>query len=200
MIVTNEVFVLQLLVLLALCVLILIRMFSLNHQAVRSSENMHSYVLQKVMNAPIPTFFDTHTVGEVLNRFAKDLEVVDSSIPEFFLQFMTNWFQIGAIFLLCVWSTPLFLAFIAPLAYAFYKVYVNFACVQRDLKRLESVCRTPVYSSFSETLNGLDTIRAYGDSQRFIENHLRRMNRLQKVSSTICLHSIRCLFIDIDLS
>lgn len=166
---------------LALLFLILLRMFSLNGQAVRSSKNMHNYIFQRVVAAPIPTFFDTHTVGEVLNRFAKDLEVVDSSIPEFFLQFMTNWYQIGAIFVLCVWSTPYFLIFLAPMSYAFYKVYVNFACVQRDLKRLESVSRTPVYSSFSEALNGLDTIRAYGDSERFIYNHLSRMNRLQKV-------------------
>ena len=157
------------------------RMVSLNSQSVRSSKNIHSYVLQRVMAAPVPTFFDTHTVGEVLNRFAKDLEIVDTSIPEFFLQFLTNWFQISSIFILCIWSTPYFLAFMAPLAYAFYKVYVNFACVSRDLKRLESVSRTPVYSSFSETLNGLDTIRAYGDSDRFIQSHLSRMNRLQKV-------------------
>lgn len=166
---------------LSLTALILVRMVSLNSQAVRSSSNIHSYILQKVMNAPIPSFFDTHTVGEVLNRFAKDLEIVDTSIPEFFLQFLTNWFQIAAIFMLCVWSTPLFLVMMAPLAFAFYKVYVNFACVSRDLKRLESVCRTPVYSSFSETLNGLDTIRAYGDSERFIQNHFCRMDRLQKV-------------------
>jgi ATP-binding cassette subfamily C (CFTR/MRP) protein 1 len=169
-------------VLLALCALVLLRMAALNSQAVRSSGNIHTYILSRVLNAPIPSFFDVHTVGEVLNRFAKDLEIVDTSIPEFFLQFLTNWFQIAAIFLLCVWSTPYFLLLMAPLSYAFYKVYASFACVSRDLRRLEGLMRTPVYASFSETLSGLDTIRAYGDGDRFIACHRARMDRLQKVS------------------
>jgi ABC-type multidrug transport system fused ATPase/permease subunit len=165
-----------------LLVLVLSRMVCLNTTSVKSSRNIHNSVFRHVMTAPIPTFFDTHTVGEVLNRFGKDMEIVDTSIPEFFLQFLINWFQVGSVFILCIWSTPYFLLFMLVLSFAFYKVYINFACVSRDLKRLESISRSPVYASFSETLNGLDTIRAYGDVNRFVSNHLKRMARNNKIS------------------
>ena len=110
------------------------------------------------------------------------MEIVDTSIPEFFLQFLINWFQVGSIFILCIWSTPYFLLFMLFLSFAFYKVYMSFSCISRDLKRLEGISRTPVYSSFSETLSGLSTIRAYGDRRRFTEGHLRKMDRSNRIS------------------
>ena len=38
----------------------------------------------------------------------------------------------------------------------------------RELQRLDSISRTPIYTQFSETLSGVDVIRAYNDSDRFI--------------------------------
>ena len=37
----------------------------------------------------------------------------------------------------------------------------------RELKRSESVTKSPIFGLFGETLNGVATIRAYGDSARF---------------------------------
>lgn len=120
--------------------------------------------------------------AQVLNRFAKDMEVCDTSIPEFLMQFMINWVQVMSIFAICVWTTPLFLVFLVPLAYAFVSVFISFAGVSRDLKRLESMYRSPVYASFREALDGLDTIRAFGDSARFVNAHLLRMDFFHRVS------------------
>jgi len=37
----------------------------------------------------------------------------------------------------------------------------------RELQRLDSISRSPIYSYFSETLTGIDTIRAFKLDQRF---------------------------------
>lgn len=79
--------------------------------------------------------------GEILNRFSKDMETVDSSVPEFMLQVLINWAQVFSIFALCISVTPYFVLAMIPLAIGFYKMYNYFANASRDLKRLESITR-----------------------------------------------------------
>ncbi len=158
---------------------LLLRSVYLNVFAVRSSSVLHASVLRRVLSAPITTFFDTHTVGAILNRFSKDMETVEVSIPEFMLQLLINWFQVFSVFGLCIWASPWFVIILIPLGFGFFKVYTFFSCSSRDLKRLESVSRSPIYTSLSETLTGLETIRAYGDNERFLSTHMKRMQRNQ---------------------
>ena len=110
------------------------------------------------------------------------MEVCDASIPEFLMQFLINWVQVISIFGICIWTTPLFLVFLVPLGYSFISVFFSFSGVSRDLKRLEGIYRSPVYTSFSESLDGLDTIRAFGKSDLFVENHMVRMEFYQRIS------------------
>ena len=58
------------------------RSYYLNLAALLSSAGIHRRVFRAVLSAPVPLFFDTHTVGEVLNRFAKDTEIIDSSVSQ----------------------------------------------------------------------------------------------------------------------
>jgi ATP-binding cassette subfamily C (CFTR/MRP) protein 1 len=67
-----------------------------------------------------------------------------------------------------------------PLAVGFYMMFQYFSAVSRDLKKLEAVTRSPIYAALSETLTGLETIRAYGDTDRFFQNYLARMERNEK--------------------
>lgn len=164
-----------------LLVLQMLRSQWLNYFSVRSAEAIHKLVFCRIIQAPVPTFFDTHTVGEVLNKLAKDTEVMDSSVPEFMLQVLINWAQVGSIFALAIWATPYLVILLCPLSYGFYRLFQCFSAVSRDLKRLESVTRSPVYSSLSETLSGLDTIRAYGATSRFLATHRKKMDRNQKL-------------------
>lgn len=50
----------------------------------------------------------------------------------------------------------------------------------RQLKRLESVSRAPVYTHFNETLLGTSVIRAFGEQQRFIRESDSRVDHNQK--------------------
>lgn len=164
-----------------LLVTLYIRSVCLNVFAVQSSKVLHATVLRKVLSAPITTFFDINAIGGILNRFSKDMETVDANIPEFMLQFMINWLQIVSVFAMCIWASYWFAIILVPLAVGFYHIYLHFSNVSRNIKMLESVSRSPVFSSLSETLTGLDTIRAYGDSKRFQSTHLARMSENHKL-------------------
>ena len=67
----------------------------------------------------------------VLNRFAKDTEIVDSVVPEFLLQFLTGWTQILSVFALCLWSTPYFVIVMVPMMVMFVRLFRQFANIQQ---------------------------------------------------------------------
>ena len=78
-----------------------------------------------------------------------------------------------AIFTLAVISTttPAFIALIVPLAAVYYWVQRYYLRTSRELKRLDSVSRSPIYAHFQESLGGITTIRAYRQQQRFAQEN-----------------------------
>lgn len=72
--------------------------------------------------------------------------------------------------------TPLALPMLVPIMLLFYWLYVYFQTTVREIKRLDSLSRSPVYGSINEALNGLATIRAFGAEKRLIARHSQFVN------------------------
>ena len=62
----------------------------------RASQNLHDTLLSGLLMAPVNTYFDVTPVGRILNRFSKDLDMMDSLLPDFFLQVHTRYFNVLA--------------------------------------------------------------------------------------------------------
>lgn len=73
-------------------------------------------------------------------------------------------------------STPLFIALIVPLAGVYYWVQRYYLRTSRELKRLDSVSRSPIYAHFQESLGGITTIRAYRQQHRFAQENEWRVD------------------------
>lgn len=141
--------------------------------SLRASWNIHSRLLESVTRAKFK-FFDSTPLGQLMNRFSKDIESVDQEVAPIAVGLLGCLASMIGIVILISVITPAFLipgVFIAMLFIAIGTFYLS---ASRDLKRLESVHRSPLYQHFGETLSGIVTIRAYKDESRFQrENQLR---------------------------
>ena len=128
---------------------------------------LHQRMLNRILRSPMG-FFDTTPLGRIVNRFAKDVDVCDNVLYNTirtFLSTFTNF--VGTVVLICV-LIPILCAVILPMGLVFYFIQRIYIGTARQLKRLESVSRSPIYSHFGETLNGASTIRAFGLQNKFI--------------------------------
>jgi ABC-type multidrug transport system fused ATPase/permease subunit len=140
-----------------------------------ASRRVHERLIHKITHAKF-RFFDQTPLGQLMNRFSKDIESVDQEVAPVAIGVVHCLASIITIVILISVITPAFLiagVFISILYFLIGRFYINSS---RDLKRLESVHRSPLYQQFGETLSGMTTIRAYGDERRFIRENLAKIN------------------------
>jgi ABC-type multidrug transport system fused ATPase/permease subunit len=140
-----------------------------------ASWKLHNRLMSSVTGARFK-FFDVTPLGQMMNRFSKDLEAVDQEVAPVAIGVMSCALGIVVTVVLIASITPGFLiaGVFITLAYVFLGSF--YLRSSRDLKRLESVQRSPLFQQFGETLNGVTTIRAYGDERRFIRDNLAKIN------------------------
>lgn len=169
-------------------------------------------MLYDVLRSPM-SFFEKTPSGNLVNRFAKEIDNIDSTIPSIIKMFMGSMFTVMGACIIILISTPLVAAIIPFLGvlYFFVQVTANYlstfthshfihdhfhmstvkvTCLfsvqrfyvasSRQLKRLESVSRSPIYTHFNETLLGTSVIRAFGEQDRFIRESDQRVDHNQK--------------------
>jgi ABC-type multidrug transport system fused ATPase/permease subunit len=144
--------------------------------------------------------FDATPIGRILNRFSKDQETLDKDLPEVIDEFLACFLYVLSVIAIIIIGTPLFvlgismlsplLSFsnlsclssvpaIIPLCYLYYNIQQYYRCSSRELRRLDSVSRSPIFSHFAETLAGVASIRAYGAQDRFqLTNAEKQVNFL----------------------
>ncbi|KAH6611446.1 atp-dependent bile acid permease [Trichoderma cornu-damae] len=140
-----------------------------------ASRRIHDRLILSVTRAKFK-FFDVTPLGQLMNRFSKDLEAVDQDIAPTAIGVMTCALSLIVTIVLIAFITPGFLIAAFFIAVLFYVVAAFYLRASRDLKRLESVQRSPLFQQFGETLSGMTTIRAYGDERRFIRDNLAKIN------------------------
>ncbi|XP_032473157.1 canalicular multispecific organic anion transporter 2 isoform X5 [Phocoena sinus] len=133
---------------------------------VQAARLLHQALLYNKMRSP-QSFFDTTPSGRILNRFSKDVYIIDEVLAPTILMLLNSFYNSISTLVVIVASTPLFAVVILPLAVLYLFVQRLYVATSRQLKRLESVSRSPIYSHFLETVTGSSVIRAYGRSQDF---------------------------------
>ncbi|XP_038183156.1 ATP-binding cassette sub-family C member 2 [Arvicola amphibius] len=133
----------------------------------KSSKILHKQLLTNILRAPM-SFFDTTPTGRIVNRFAGDISTVDDMLPQTLRSWVMCLFGIISTLVMICMATPIFAVVIIPLGIIYVSVQVFYVATSRQLRRLDSVTRSPIYSHFSETVSGLSVIRAFQHQQRFL--------------------------------
>ncbi|XP_042886660.1 multidrug resistance-associated protein 1-like isoform X6 [Penaeus japonicus] len=149
--------------------------FSLSFGALDASAKLHADILCSVMHLPMQ-FFDTNPIGRLVNRFGKDVDTLDSVLPWTLRSWLMCFFTVLSTFIVIIYSTPIFIAVLIPTLIIYYFVQVLYVATSRQLKRIESVSRSPIYSHFQESIQGASTIRAYGKCEEFITESEKRVD------------------------
>uniref|UniRef100_A0A9J8B089 ATP-binding cassette, sub-family C (CFTR/MRP), member 3 n=1 Tax=Cyprinus carpio carpio TaxID=630221 RepID=A0A9J8B089_CYPCA len=148
-------------------VLVMFSSFTLALGKIQAARKLHQTLLDNKFHTP-QSFFDTTPIGRIINRFSKDIYVIDEVLPSTVLMFLGTFFASVSTMIVIIFSTPIFALVIGPLALIYFFVQRFYVATSRQLKRLESVSRSPIYSHFSETITGTSVIRAYGRNTAFV--------------------------------
>ena len=159
---------------------IFFRNFAIVRAIMEFNQKMHDTLIKKLLKAPINLFYDLVPRSHILNRLSKDL---DSSIKFFWsvssssrlLFELLSCLIIAFLFnVFCVIPYPLML-------FMEYRIFCFYIKGGRALNSLETVARSPITTKFSETLNGISTIRGFEYQENFRKNYHKKLNDFYKV-------------------
>ncbi|XP_024082084.1 multidrug resistance-associated protein 5-like isoform X2 [Cimex lectularius] len=150
----------------------IIRGFVVAKTCLNASRKLHRQLLDKVLKAKM-IFFESVSIGRYQNLFAKDVDEVETSLPitiESLLQCL--WQTTFALLFICM-AYPLFVFPLILLTTIYYFVNKLFRIGARELKRLDNVTRSPIFSNITCTITGLDTIHAFSKEKAFLQKFVK---------------------------
>ncbi|OMO85696.1 hypothetical protein CCACVL1_10040 [Corchorus capsularis] len=169
--------------------LTLVRSFSFAFGGLQAAVQVHNTLLSKLINAPIQ-FFDQTPGGRILNRFSSDLYTIDDSLPFILNILLANFVGLLGIAVVLSYVQVLFLLLLLPFWYIYSKLQFFYRSTSRELRRLDSVSRSPIYASFTETLDGSSTIRAFNSEDYFLARFTETVAQYQRTSYSELIASL----------
>lgn len=200
-----------------LVIFLLLSLTVLLYGGIAASRNLHRPLLHNVLRSPL-SFFDVTPTGRIINRLAKDMEIVDLRLSNSFKSFVMSamnmmqvqtpgrYFEVTFCFqmvIIVTYTTPLFIFVIVPVFIAYYFLLKYFIKTTRQLQRIASLTRSPIFSNFSETLHGIATVRAFQWNDKFIRRNDDHVSHFDIVTEKPIIFSaknscqVQLLFIDV---
>uniref|UniRef100_A0A7N9AWT7 ABC-type glutathione-S-conjugate transporter n=1 Tax=Mastacembelus armatus TaxID=205130 RepID=A0A7N9AWT7_9TELE len=140
-----------------------------------ASRQLHMDLLINVLRSPM-SFFECTPSGNLLNRFAKEIDAIDCMVPDGLKMMLSYVFKLMEVCIIVLMATPFAAVIILPLAFLYAFVQSFYVATSCQLRRLEAVSRSPIYTHFNETVQGASVIRAFGEQSRFILQANKRVD------------------------
>lgn len=155
---------------------------------------MYDRLLDVVLQAPM-SFFDTTPTGRVINRFSSDIYTLDEDLAGSLRSYLSTLSSVISTIVVVSFVTPLFILCLIPIIIFYLMQQAYFTITYRELKRLDSITRSPIVALLAETIDGVDTIRAFRAQRSLFRRILEMLDKQQNcyylVFSAQCWLAIR---------
>ncbi|KAJ3014414.1 Multidrug resistance-associated protein 1 [Thoreauomyces humboldtii] len=139
----------------------------------KAGVTLHDIALLGLLRAPL-TWFDSQPVGRILSRMSTDVKDVDMNLPNTFSVLLSTGAIVATSVVLIVSSNVMLLALVLLLTIMYSLLFQYYQTSFRELKRLQSITKSPLSAHVSETMTGMSTVSAYGLQSAFVRRQYQR--------------------------
>lgn len=166
------------------------------YTTLRCSENLHDRMVLSMLQSPV-YFFDTNPSGRILNRFSKDIGIVDEFLPPTSL--LAVQYILQTLASVCVTCATNYWAVIGviPMIIGFFGINRYYLKTSREIKRMEAISQSPVLAHLADTLEGIIIIRTYHMEDKFMQDFNEVQDRRSQIWFLVP-HSARWMGIRLD--
>lgn len=177
---TNECLYIYGVLIILVVLMTILRGFLFFKVCMHASKVLHDRMFGSILHATM-RFFDSNPSGRILNRFSKDMGAIDEYLPKAIMDFIQVALVMFGILILITIVNPILIASLVVVVIVNLMILKIYLRPSQDLKRLEGICRSPVFSHLSASLSGISTIRARG----LQDVVAREFDNLQDVHSAV---------------
>ncbi|KAJ2662234.1 hypothetical protein IWW48_001974 [Coemansia sp. RSA 1200] len=139
------------------------------------ARDMHKLLIRKIVHA-VPKFHDTTTAGRIINRFSRDMSVIDDGALDSIGHWFSRIISVLAIYFIVTAVIPAFAIAAIVITSIFAVITFYYLNTTRELKRLEANSMSALLSLFGEIIQGATTIRSFGAKHYYIKEAINRIN------------------------
>jgi len=128
---------------------------------IKASRNIHNSMVWTIFKAPINLFFETNPTGAIMNRFSKDLGIIDTQITMAISFGMTMFYQTVSVLIVMAMVNPWFILLTPLLFLMAWSLFRYSVVAYRENTRIEAITRSPLLILLGETFAGNPTIKSF---------------------------------------
>ncbi|CAG2102441.1 unnamed protein product [Medioppia subpectinata] len=185
-----------------------LRSMTFFHMCLRSSHFCHNQIFDRLLRTSMAVF-DYMPIGQILNRFTRDIGILDETLPQKLFDLNLALIQLIGLLTVVITANHYFILPVLVFATVLYIVRRLYVKPSQAMRKFEAMTRSPLYSHISTTMEGLTTIRAFGVQELFRRQYSAYQNDhtstwwLQVSTARffgVCLDYIGFVFITIVIS
>mmetsp|Transcript_87634 Transcript_87634/g.268147 ORF Transcript_87634/g.268147 Transcript_87634/m.268147 type:complete len:600 (-) Transcript_87634:11-1810(-) len=172
---------------------IVMRTTLFRHTSLKVSRAMHVDALWKVLRSPM-SWLDTTPTGRVINRFSQDMQKLDMDTQGTTANFVDQLVLLAVSAGVVAFNVPLLLPFMLPLVFVYQRLQLRFRSTARELQRLASRAKSPIYQGLDEAILGVSSIRAFEQQGYFIQRNVdRTLLHISLMFNIMCCNRWLCV-------